>query len=106
VQVNLVNEPQKFGVKVCELETLLEALLEMQHLRVRGLMFIPPYCEDSETNRPNFRKMYELYGNIKKKYTQFNNFNTLSMGMSGDFEVAIEEGANMVRIGTAIFGRR
>jgi pyridoxal phosphate enzyme (YggS family) len=106
VQVNLVNEPQKFGVKVDELEALLGALLEMEYLRLRGLMFIPPYCEDPEINRPNFKKMYELYENIKKKYTHFNDFNTLSMGMSGDFEVAIEEGANMVRIGTAIFGRR
>jgi len=62
VQVNLVNEPQKFGVKVCELETLLEALLEMQHLRVRGLMFIPPYCEDSETNSQISEKCMSFMG--------------------------------------------
>jgi len=97
-QVNLGGEAQKGGVAPDDLGALLEALAELGHLRVRGLMAIPPEAADPEDTRPWFaalRKLGERHG-----------LPDLSMGMSADFEVAIEEGATMVRVGTAIFGPR
>ncbi|MEF3254595.1 MAG: YggS family pyridoxal phosphate-dependent enzyme [Deferribacterales bacterium] len=106
IQVNLVNEPQKYGIKIEELPKLLEFIKDKKFLNLRGFMFIPPYYENPELNRENYRKMFKLFDNIKNRYTHFNVFDTLSMGMSDDYEIAIEEGSTMVRIGSAIFGRR
>ena len=105
VQVNIAKEPTKSGVFEEDLEALLAALFEMRRIRVKGLMAIPPFVSDPDDNRPHFIKMRKLY----ERYADFdsrNKFEYLSMGMSGDFEAAIEEGSNMVRIGTAVFGAR
>ncbi|MGC8768761.1 YggS family pyridoxal phosphate-dependent enzyme [Calditerrivibrio sp.] len=106
IQVNLVNEPQKYGIKIEEFDEMMEKMKSFPNLRVRGLMFIPPFYDDPEMNRGNFRRMKVLFDETKKKYKEFKEFDILSMGMSDDFEIAIEEGANMVRIGSAIFGER
>ncbi|HET7877026.1 MAG TPA: YggS family pyridoxal phosphate-dependent enzyme [Methylomirabilota bacterium] len=98
VQVNVGEEPQKGGVAPSELKALLDASVGLPTLRVRGLMTIPPLTTDAETARPYFRRLRELRDAAGLEH--------LSMGMSADFEVAIEEGATMVRIGTAIFGPR
>jgi hypothetical protein len=99
VEVNISGEETKHGVSPDYLPHFLDELEKFSHLRVRGLMTIAPYIEPSET-RPFFRKMRELF---EKEREKRENFNILSMGMSNDFEVAVEEGSNMVRIGSAIF---
>jgi len=106
IQVNLVNEPQKYGVKIEEFDEMMEKMKDFTCLRVRGLMFIPPFYDDPEMNRGNFKRMKALFDETREKYREFKEFDILSMGMSDDFEIAIEEGANMVRIGSAIFGER
>ncbi|MBI2528107.1 MAG: YggS family pyridoxal phosphate-dependent enzyme [Candidatus Rokubacteria bacterium] len=97
-QVNVGEEPQKGGVAPAELRAVLEQAAELPGLRIRGLMAIPPLGPDAEAARPHFRRLRELRDAAGLPH--------LSMGMSGDFEVAIEEGATMVRVGTAIFGPR
>lgn len=104
LQVNVSSEPQKSGVSKQDLPTLLQACIALPHLRVEGLMAIPAYSDDPEASRPAFRKLRELRDELVQKFGQ--PLPELSMGMSGDFEVAIEEGATIVRIGTAIFGAR
>jgi hypothetical protein len=99
VEVNISGEETKHGVSPDYLPQFLDKLEDFSHLRIRGLMTIAPYVEPSET-RPFFRKMRELF---EKERERRENFNILSMGMSNDFEVAVEEGSNMVRIGSAIF---
>lgn len=111
VEVNIAGEDTKFGVAAEETDALIRELLQLPHIRVRGLMTIAPYVEDPEKNRKYFRKLRELFIDIDTKvidnYYKGNGlFNILSMGMTGDFEVAIEEGATMVRVGTGIFGER
>ncbi len=98
VQVNVGEEPQKSGVQPAELKRLLDALMGLKQLDVRGLMCIPPATETAEASRPWFRRLRELRDAAGLEHC--------SMGMSGDFEVAIEEGATMVRVGSAIFGPR
>jgi PLP dependent protein len=98
VQVNVGEEPQKGGVHPAELKGLLESLTALSNLEVRGLMCIPPVAETAEASRPSFKRLRELRDAAGLEHC--------SMGMSGDFEVAIEEGATMVRVGTAIFGPR
>jgi hypothetical protein len=98
VEVNVGEEPQKAGVAPGELKRLLDALRELPGLRVRGLMAIPPAAEDPEASRPHFRRLRELRDELGLEH--------LSMGMSADYPVAVEEGATMVRVGTAIFGPR
>ncbi len=98
VQVNLGEEPQKAGVAPGELKALLDAMTGLESLRIRGLMAIPPAVETPEAARPFFRRLRELRDGAGLEH--------LSMGMSADFEVAIEEGATLVRVGTAIFGPR
>lgn len=98
IQVNLGAEPQKAGLAPAELKSLLDAVTGLESLRVRGLMAIPPAVETPEAARPFFRRLRELRDAAGLEH--------LSMGMSGDFEVAIEEGATLVRVGTAIFGPR
>ncbi|HET8578647.1 MAG TPA: YggS family pyridoxal phosphate-dependent enzyme [Methylomirabilota bacterium] len=98
VQVNLGEEQQKGGVAPGDLKALLDAIARLEGLRVRGLMAIPPALSSAEAARPYFRRLRELRDGVGLEH--------LSMGMSGDFEVAVEEGATMVRVGTAIFGPR
>ena len=98
LQVNLGDEPQKGGVAAAELKRLHDAVTGLPNLRVRGLMAIPPAAPEAEATRPHFRALRELRDGLGLEH--------LSMGMSADFEVAIEEGATMVRVGTAIFGPR
>jgi len=98
LQVNLGEEPQKGGVAPAECKRLCEAVAGLPGLAVRGLMAIPPMTHDAEASRPHFRRLRELRDELGLEHC--------SMGMSADFEVAIEEGATMVRVGTAIFGER
>ena len=84
----------------------LEMIREFPHIRVKGLMTIAPNVEVPEENRKYFRKLYQLYVDIKSKNIDNGTMSVLSMGMTGDFEVAIEEGATMIRVGTGIFGSR
>ena len=104
LQVNAAGEESKFGAGVEEAETLAKDVLQLKNVRVRGLMEIAPYAEDPEEVRKWFRQVRELYQKLKADGLPW--MDTLSMGMSHDFETAIEEGATCVRIGTAIFGER
>ena len=105
VEVNIGGEESKSGFSPEETEKAVGEISEIQGVRVCGLMTIPPICENSEENREYFIKMYKLFVEISSKKI-YNNIEILSMGMSDDYETAIECGANMVRIGTALFGRR
>jgi pyridoxal phosphate enzyme (YggS family) len=104
VQVNVAAEPGKGGVALPAAVHLAETIDSMLDLRLRGLMCMAPHGEDAEASRPVFRRCAELFAEIRKEGIGGDTFNVLSMGMSGDFEVAIEEGANVVRIGSALFG--
>ena len=105
VEVNVSGEESKYGIKPEEVEPFLKEISEFSRIRVRGLMTIAPIIEeDKEEVRPYFRKLRELSKEIKSKNIKNVKMDYLSMGMSEDFEIAIEEGANMVRIGRGIFG--
>ncbi len=108
IEVNIGGEEAKNGVAPdsAELQDLLVAAPELRSLEFRGLMTVPPYSEDPEQSRPYFRKMRELFAQIHSRKLPAVRMDVLSMGMSHDFEVAIEEGATCVRLGTAIFGAR
>ena len=106
IEVNLGGEESKTGVGESEVLTLAEAVSAFETLEIRGLMAIPPYFENPEEARPYFRRLRELAEEIAKRNLPRVTMQHLSMGMSHDFEVAIEEGATMVRVGTAIFGSR
>lgn len=106
VQVNVSGEESKYGCPLPACVPLAEAMDEMAHLRVRGLMTMAPLGEDPEESRPHFRRLRELFEDMQLEGFGGDHFNILSMGMTNDFEVAIEEGANIVRIGSAIFGER
>ncbi len=103
VQVNVGEENSKAGIAPEQLVVLLEQLLFMQNLRVEGLMSLPPYSDNAEDSRTFHRQLRELRDQLR---TQHPELNTLSMGMSRDFQIAIEEGATLIRIGTALFGTR
>ena len=103
VQVNIAKEPTKSGVFEEDLEDFLEKLSVLRNVRIKGLMAIPPFAVHPDDNREYFARMKQLYERFK---SSSDGFEYLSMGMSGDFEAAIKEGANMVRIGTAVFGAR
>ena len=104
LEVNVAGEASKFGYPPEKLLTELESLNELPRLEIHGLMTVPPYVSDPEKARPHFRRLRELKIQCEQKLGA--PLLHLSMGMSGDFEVAIEEGATMVRIGTALFGPR
>jgi uncharacterized pyridoxal phosphate-containing UPF0001 family protein len=113
--VRLAPEETKTGVAPEELPRLAEAVLAMPHLELRGLMCIPPFLDDAEQVRPYFRRLRELRDGLRVRFGAGRVLQTqqgspalqeLSMGMSHDFEVAIEEGATQVRLGTAVFGAR
>jgi len=103
VQVNIANEEQKFGVAVQEAEKLIRYASSLPNIKIVGLMNIAPNYENKEDTRVHFRQMYELYEHIKKLQIDNVQMRYLSMGMSGDYTIAIEEGSNMVRIGSAVF---
>ncbi|OQY19673.1 MAG: YggS family pyridoxal phosphate enzyme [Desulfobacteraceae bacterium 4572_35.1] len=106
IQVNIGNEASKAGVTPDAAETLIRAVAGLPNVHIQGLMALPPYADDVEQVRPWFRQLRQLAQNIDKLNLPQISMSTLSMGMSHDFEVAIEEGATLVRIGTAIFGER
>ena len=106
LEVNMAEEESKFGLKAPEVKPLLQQLSSLEHIRVEGLMTIAPFVTDPEENRPIFRRMHELFIDIKGENMDNINMNILSMGMTGDYQVAVEEGATMVRVGTGIFGAR
>jgi len=104
VQVDLAGEATKFGLAEAELLPVLEALRGKEGLRIEGLMVLPPYFEDPEQARPYFRRLRSLHD--RAQAAGLLEGRELSMGMSHDYEAAVEEGATMVRVGTAIFGER
>jgi pyridoxal phosphate enzyme (YggS family) len=105
IQVNCSGEASKFGCPMPAAIPLAEQIHSMINVRLRGLMTMAPYSENPEDARPTFARCRELFEEMQTLgFTQEHPFNILSMGMSGDFEVAISEGANIVRVGTAIFG--
>lgn len=106
LEVNLAQEDSKSGVKPDELESLLRICANLPHLQVRGLMTMPPWFSDPEQVRPYFRALRRTRDRLQAFNLPGVDLAELSMGMSGDFEVAIAEGATLVRIGTALFGVR
>ncbi len=105
-EVNVAEEESKFGLKVPEVLPFLEAVAKFPHIKVQGLMTIAPYVENAEENRSVFRQLKQLQVDIAQRNIDNIHMDILSMGMTGDYEVAIEEGATMVRVGTGIFGAR
>ena len=106
VQVNLAKEASKSGIYEEDLQRLLEAVDALRHLRLSGLMCIAPNYDEVEETRPLFRRMYEIFQRTKDFPWKTANISYLSMGMTHDYRIAVEEGANIVRVGTAIFGPR
>lgn len=106
IEVNIAKEDTKYGVMEEEVLPLVEQISKLSNIRIKGLMTIAPFVENSEKNRVHFRNLRNLYVDIKKKNIDNVDMKILSMGMTNDYEVAIEEGATMVRVGTGIFGQR
>jgi pyridoxal phosphate enzyme (YggS family) len=106
IQLNLAGEETKGGVGRAESLTLVRQISELPHLHIRGLMTMPPFFNDPARARPYFRQLRELSQEIASAGVPGVEMEEISMGMSGDFEAAIEEGATLVRVGTAIFGER
>ena len=106
IQVNIAGETTKSGTTAEELLTLVREVALLPHLRVRGLMTMPPLFDDPEGARPYFRELKRLTGLVAAAGIPGVSMDELSMGMSGDFEAAIEEGATLIRIGTSLFGER
>lgn len=106
VEVNIGEEASKFGVSPDETEMFIKEISHLENIRIRGLMTVAPFTDNAEDNREYFRKMKDLFVDINNKRIDNVNMDTLSMGMTGDYEVAVEEGATIVRVGTGIFGER
>lgn len=106
IEVNVAGEASKFGVRTEETENLIRQISILPNIFVKGLMTIAPYTEVPEKNRPIFRTLKQLSVDIGSKNIDNVSMSVLSMGMTGDYEVAIEEGATMIRVGTGIFGER
>lgn len=106
LEVNVAKEESKFGMMPEKVPEMVEQIAAFSHLRIKGLMTIAPFVDDPEKNRPVFQKLYQLSVDIKSKNIDNGTMSALSMGMTGDYEVAIEEGATMIRVGTGIFGSR
>lgn len=106
VQVDLAGEETKSGITEKDLPALIEYLKSCERLKLKGLMILPPFFEDPEKTRPFFRKLRKIRDELAVDGAFEGTAGELSMGMSHDFEVAIEEGATIVRVGTAIFGER
>ncbi len=106
IEVNVAKEESKFGLMPEEVDDFIEQVKNFKHLQIKGLMTIAPFVSDPEENRPIFARLRELSVDIRKKNVDNINMSVLSMGMTNDYQVAIEEGATMVRVGTGIFGAR
>ena len=106
LEVNVAEEESKFGFRTEEVEAAVMKIKEFPHVHIKGLMTIAPFVSNSEDNREVFKKLYQLYVDIRSKNIDNVNMSVLSMGMTGDYEVAVEEGATMIRVGTGIFGAR
>ena len=106
VQINLADEATKFGISEDDVFRFVDAATHCKGIRMRGLMIIPPWSQNPEVTRPYFRRLRQLRDQLVQKGAPSEMLNELSMGMSHDFEVAITEGATLVRVGTAIFGQR
>ncbi|MCC4770846.1 YggS family pyridoxal phosphate-dependent enzyme [Methanosarcina sp. DH2] len=105
LQVNIGNEPQKYGFRLHEIKNAIKEIRSLRNVRVEGLMCIPPFVPPEQT-RSYFRKMKALFDEMKQENRDNIDIRTLSMGMSSDYRIAIEEGATMIRVGSAIFGKR
>lgn len=106
LEVNVAEEESKFGLKMDEVFPLIERIAEFPHIKVCGLMTIAPFVENAEENRMFFRQLKKLSVDIEAKNINNVSMSVLSMGMTGDYQVAVQEGATMVRVGTGIFGER
>jgi pyridoxal phosphate enzyme (YggS family) len=106
IQLNLSGEPQKSGISANEIERLADVIRDLPRLKLLGLMTMPPFFDDPDRARPYFARLRELQQKLMNSGVLSPEMNELSMGMSGDFEVAVEEGATLVRIGTILFGAR
>lgn len=106
VEINIGDEESKFGISADEVKVLVRDIAKLDNVKVQGLMCVAPYVVDSEENRPLFHKIKDLSVDIMKENIDNVYMNVLSMGMSNDYQVAIEEGATMVRIGSNLFGKR
>ena len=106
IEVNVANEETKFGIKIEEVEDFIKNISVLPNIKIRGLMTIAPFVKDSEQNRVHFRNLYKEFIDINSKNIDNVSMDVLSMGMTNDYEVAIEEGATIVRVGTGIFGVR
>ena len=106
IEVNIAEEDSKFGIHKEEAIALVRQIAQLEHLQIEGLMTIAPFVENAEDNRLFFREIHQLSVDIKEQNIDNVHMDILSMGMTGDYMVAIEEGATMVRVGTGIFGER
>lgn len=106
IEVNMAQEESKFGITSVETEELIRNIAKLPHIRIKGLMTIAPYTDNPETNRSYFSNMKQLSVDIAAKNIDNVSMDVLSMGMTGDYQVAIEEGATIIRVGTGIFGER
>jgi pyridoxal phosphate enzyme (YggS family) len=105
IEVKVSQEISKIGIAPYELEDFYKHCLSVSNILIKGLMIITPYSDNCEDSRPYFKQIYKLFEDIKKSFNN-PNFSILSMGMSNDYKIAIEEGSNMIRLGSAIFGER
>ena len=106
IEVNVAGEESKFGITCEQTEELVREIAQFNRVHIQGFMTIAPFVENSDENREIFQKLYQLYIDIKRKNIDNVNMCVLSMGMTGDYTAAVEEGATMVRVGTGIFGER
>jgi pyridoxal phosphate enzyme (YggS family) len=106
VQVNTTGEGSKFGISPGDLDRFLEQASELPSIRIKGLMTIGPFTDDEKAIRRSFKALRHLFEEVRGIWAYTKNMRYLSMGMTDDFEIAIEEGSNMIRIGTALFGPR
>ncbi len=106
IQINVSGEYTKFGISPEDLNDMMKNVEGMNRVNIKGLMTMAPHYDNPEKTRDCFKKLYDLYHNCKDKQYSWANFQWLSMGMSNDYEIAVQEGSNMLRIGSAIFGER
>lgn len=106
IQVNVSEEESKYGFLVPEVIRFIEEIISFENIRVRGLMTMAPLTDDEKIIRNTFRGLYKLKEDINKRKYENIHMDYLSMGMTNDYEIAIEEGSNMIRVGSAIFGKR
>jgi pyridoxal phosphate enzyme (YggS family) len=106
IEVNIAGEAAKAGIPVKGASELVAEVSQLKNVSLKGFMTMPPFSENPEDSRPYFQKLRQLAESIAKKNIPNVSLKEISMGMSGDFEVAVEEGATLVRVGTAIFGER